>query len=657
MARKDLKELFMNIKEKIKKLKKKTSALPSLCGVYIMRNKKGREIYIGKARSLKSRVRSHFTGWAKGLKTQALILQTESLDYILTENEVEAFLLEASLVKKHRPRWNIRLKDDKAYPYLRIKISEEFPRFYFERRAGDPKSLYFGPYTAGGKARALLDFLNQNFHLRDCSNRDFKTRQRPCLSYETGACPAPCVKKISVGRYQNNIQKALRFLKEGGGDLLNKMDRRMKSLSRNLRFEEAGALRDQIKALQLMEQSQVVWQKSRLDRDTAVAQCGEEGILIEMLHFRRGRLTGNRFYFFKEAETEEEFLLSFFNRYYAENLIPDELLLKMPLKASGRRLLERVLSRAKGTKCHVPIRLCAQDRPLIEMAEKNARHHFQDETRRTHKTEEILKEIAKRLSLPGPPRRMECYDISHLSGSEVTGSRVVFEEGKALKGDYRAYHLRPESGGDDYLCLKESLKRSLINRKAPAPDMILIDGGRGQLSAGQRVLKELNLKIPLVAIAKDRVCKGALKTKIRSSGERFFLPGRKNPLRFPSTSKALALLLHLRDEAHRTALKSHRKKQERDFLKSRLDSVKGLGPKGKAALLKKFGGLEQIKTKNTEELAKTPLISKALAGRIKERLSAKTAVTGDPGAPSAKTAVQTQQGKKSKQPQTTITQI
>ena len=608
----------MKEKQKTKDLLKKASSLPRLCGVYIMKNAGGQEIYIGKARSIKARVRSHFSGQILSLKAKALVKQTQSLDYILTENEVEAFLLEASLVKKLKPRWNIRLKDDKAYPYLRIKLSEAFPRFYFERKTGDRESLYFGPYTAGGRARVLLEFLNQNFHLRDCSNTEFKSRTRPCLSYETGACPAPCVKKISEGRYQKNIQKALDFLREGGQGLLKKLSRRMKAMSQKMRFEEAGFLRDQIKALTAIEQNQAVWQKSDQDRDLAVVKAESQGALIEILHFRKGRLAGNRFYFFKEQEAQEEFLLSFFNRYYAENLIPDELLLKMPVKPKARELLERVLSRAKGSKCRVPKRLSAKDRPLVEMAEKNAQNHFQDESREAQNQENTLKEIASRLRLPKSLKRMECYDISHLQGSLPIGSRVVFEKGKALKSEYRAYPLPSQYGGDDYLCLKETLRLSLLKRKAEPPDMILIDGGRGQLAAGLRALKELGLKAPLIALAKDRVKKKAgSKAEISSSGERFFLPGRKNPLRFRPSSQALKLLLHLRDEAHRTAIRFHRKKRNKLFLKSEWDSIKGLGPKTKAKLLQKYESLEAIKTKTEDELAKTPLVSKALARKIK----------------------------------------
>ena len=610
------------MKEKISLLKKRAGQFPSLPGVYIMKKGKDKILYIGKAKSLKSRVRSYFNDKSSSLKTEFLIRQMEDIDYIVTENEVEAFLLEASLIKKHRPRYNIRLKDDKAYPYIRLSIQDDFPRFYFERKVKDSTCIYFGPYTEGWTVRTLLDFLNQNFHLRDCSDSDFKTRKRPCMSWDMGICPAPCVNKITKKDYQQNIKQSLRFLRGSAGDLTKKIKSKIKNYSRELRFEEAARLRDRLRAIEMIEQNQSVLQKSDRDKDVAIAKGDQRGLLVEILHFRKGRLIGNRFHFFKKTESEEEILLSFLNQYYSENLIPDELLIKMPIKISKLKILEKVLHSRKGSLCHILSVFTREDTVLVKMAERNTENHFQSEINREQSYQDILMEIKRRLHLSKFPLRIECYDISHWQGSQSVGSQAVFEKGQPSKKEYRLYNLKSTSEGDDYLALQEVLNRRLNHREQEEPEMILIDGGRGQLKAVQKILKDLGQKIPLVSLAKDRIKdQGAYNSKTTSSGERFYLPGRKNPVIFPPQSKALHTLLHLRDEAHRFAIESHRKKRDKMFLKGNLDNIKGLGEKRKKALLKKFKSLETLKKLSETELAGLDFISKPLAKKIKQHFS------------------------------------
>ena len=556
------------MKEKIALLKKRSQKLPRLPGVYLMKKKPDEILYVGKAKLLKSRVSSYFKDKTHSLKNRFLIQQIESIDYIVTENEIEAFLLESSLIKKHRPRYNIRLKDDKAYPYIRLSVKDDFPRFYFERRVKDSHSLYFGPYTEGWTLRTLLDFLNQYFHLRDCSNSDFKTRKRPCLSWEMGACSAPCVQKISKKEYQKNCKKALAFLKDRSKSLVKSIQKQMKSCTQELRFEEAGRLRDQLKAIEMIEKSQSVVQISDKDRDVVVLQKGKEGLLVEILHFRKGRLIGNRFQFFKKVkEAEEDFLLSFLNQYYSENLLPDELLLKLPIRPSRLKLLEKVLSSRKGSACRIVSVFHKEEELFVQMAENNAKNHFQDEIEKTQHQEDSLLEIQKKLKLPKLPVRMECYDVSHWAGSHSVGSQVTFEKGLPLKKDYRLYNLKSVNDGDDYKALQELIQRRLKHKEYKEPDMILIDGGKGQLKAVEKILKDLKQNFPLASLAKDRVLdKKPYDKEIESSGERFYLPGRKNPVRFPSHSKGLQTLLFLRDEAHRFAIKSHRRKRDKNFL-------------------------------------------------------------------------------------------
>ena len=605
--------------DKIKQLKKRATQLPSLPGVYLMKKNKDQILYVGKAKSLKARVASYFNNPSSSLKVEFLIGQIERIDYILTENEVEAFLLESSLIKKHKPRYNVRLKDDKSYPYIRFSLKDDFPRFYFERKVKNSKNIYFGPYTEGFTVRALLDFLNQNFHLRDCPDSEFKNRKRPCLTFDMGICPAPCVKKISQQDYKKNCQKALSFLKGRSKSLVNQLKKEMTQASDELKFERAGQLRDHLQAIERIELSQVVYQKSDKDKDVVVLQSSEHDFLIEILHFRKGRLIGNRFQFFKKLKIQEEILLSFLNQYYSENLIPDELVVKLPIKISKLKILEKVLSCQKKSTCKVLYNFSSEDSLLVKRAETNAHNHLINEINKQEDTKEILKDIQRKFNLPNLPLRIECYDISHWQGHQSVGSGVVFESAKPYKKDYRLYNLKTVSDGDDYTALKEVLSRRLKHKEYKKPDLFLIDGGKGQLQAVKKILTDLGKKDWSVAsLAKDRVKeKGSYSSQTRSTGERFYLPGRKNPVTFSSHSKALKVLLHLRDEAHRFAISSHRKKRDKSFLKGDLDTIKGLSFQMKQKLLKHCGSIEVLKKMTEQELADLSFISKPLAKKIK----------------------------------------
>ena len=642
------------MKDKKNYLRKRASEFPPLPGVYLMKKKEDQILYVGKAKSLKSRVISYFNNPSSSLKTEFLIGQTEIIDYILTENEVEAFLLEAALVKKHKPRYNIRLKDDKSYPYIRFSVKDEFPRFYFERRVKNSKDIYFGPYTESFTARALLDFLNQTFHLRDCSDSDFKGRKRPCLTFDMGICPAPCAQKISSKSYQKNCQRALSFLRGRSKSLIKKLQTEMKQAVKELKFEWAGQLRDRLQAIERMELSQAIYQKSAKDRDIAVFQSykpsdlylsewsdkPQEDLLslsdkkkpsrklykssysiglIEILHFRQGRLIGNRFQVLKNRKDKEEFLLSYLNQYYSENLIPDELIAKLPIKVSKLKILEKVLSQRKKSACKLIYKFNPENNVLVKRAEKNALNHLINEIKKTEDRKELLIEIQNKFHLPKLPQRIECYDISHWQGSQSVGSGVVFEEGRPFKKDYRLYNLKTVSDGDDYLALKEVLSRRLKHKEYKNPNLILIDGGRGQLKAVKKILTEFGKEDwPVVSLAKDRVKEeGVYDSQTKSTGERFYLFGRKNPVVFSPHSKSLKILLHLRDEAHRFAITSHRKKRDKMFLKGDLDSIKGLSPQIKQKLLKHCGSISALKNMTEKELAGLDFISKPLAKKLK----------------------------------------
>lgn len=592
--------------------------LPLNPGVYLMQNREKKVIYIGKAKALRSRVLSYFNNKQQSLKNRFLLSQIHNVDYIVTENEVEAFLLEASLIKKHRPRYNIRLKDDKAYPYIRCKPKDPYPRLYFERKVRDRESLYFGPYTESRFVRSILNFVNQNFQIRDCSDRDFKTRTRPCLTHQIGCCEAPCVQLVSGEEYHKKFKQALLFLKGERKNLKEELRLKMEEAAHKLHFETAARIRDNLKAMEMLEQKQTVVSESLKDVDAVALKGDERGTLIEVLHARRGKVIGNRHHFLKNNLPTNETLLSFLNQYYEENLIPDKILIAFPLKKSLIRLLRLAFSKRKRKTLEV---LCITNKPpaLIKMAQKNSEHHFQNEVEKAQNQKEALLEIQKKFHLPHLPFLMECYDISHWQGKQSLGSKAVFENGLPSKKDYRLYALKTKDLIDDFKALEEVLKRRLKHTEEKSPDMILIDGGKGQLGAVCRILKKLNLNFPVVSLAKDRI-KEKRRKNVSSSGERFYLPGRKNPLIFRSSSTAFRLLLHLRDEAHRFAVESHRKKRNKSFLQSRLDSINGLGPARKRLLLKHFTNFQKITKATEEEIANVKGISKALAKKIKNNL-------------------------------------
>ena len=547
------------------KLQLQVEKFPKSSGVYLMKNVREEIIYIGKAKSLSVRISSYFKNKQPSIRFKFLLKQIKKVDYILTDNEVEAFLLEASLIKRHKPRYNIRLKDDKAYPYIRCLLEEDFPRFYFERKIKDKQSLYFGPYTQGQSVKNIMTFLNQTFQLRDCTNSNFKTRKRPCLTHQIGFCTAPCVQKINKKEYRKQFQRSLQFLKGKRVGLKKELEITMKKYSRNERFEEAARARDRLKAIEMIEQNQTVINDDNKDRDIVFMVGNKKESLVEILHLRQGKMIGNR-YQFLPVQKEEDTLISFLNQYYLDNLIPDEICIGSPIKKSSLKLLQDSFSKRKDKKCFVVFK--KETHPLSQKAKINAENHFEQAVSKQKKSKDILLEIKKKFRLQKIPYRMEAYDISHWQGKESVGSQVVFENGIPKKEDYRLYKIKTVSDIDDYASLKEVLVRRMKKKKQPFPDLILIDGGKGQLRAVQQVLKEIKKDIvPLVSLAKDRVEKSFHSSRISSSQERFYLPERKNPILFPSSSEALHLLLYLRDEAHRRALEFHRKRRDKEFLK------------------------------------------------------------------------------------------
>lgn len=602
---------------------------PEHPGVYLMKNSKEKIIYVGKAKSLRARVRSYFIKSSdQNVKTQYLVNQIRSIDYILTNTEVEAFLLEASLIKKHRPRYNIRLKDDKSYPYIRVSVGDRFPRLYLQRRVTNDGSLYFGPYTSGSAVRDMIRFMNRTFRLRDCSDSFFAARKRPCMTYQIGRCTAPCAQLIEEEDYRKDVKAALRFLRGKNGQLVKDLKARMKQAAGVERFEAAAKIRDSLRALEAIREKQNVISTDEKDIDLIAYHSDERGTLIETLHIRSGRVIGNRSHFFPKldarssSEDPREWMTSFLNQYYVDNFIPDEILLGVDLGGDIIKLLGDVFWERAQKRPFLRHALGEEGRRLMDMAETNARNHFNDQMARREDQLAGLKEIQAKFHLAELPRRMECFDISNFQGSQTVASQVVFDEGLPRPEDYRKYKIKSVEGPNDFAAMKEVLGRRLLHSEWEDPQLIVVDGGRGQLKMATEILAELGRpEIPVVGMAKSRVEGEFRDQEIHESQERFFLPGRQNPVTFRRGSSSLKILVQIRDEAHRVAISFHRQWRNKELLSSSLDQIKGLGEKKKRYLLTQFASLDEIRQADVETLASLKGFNRRLAEAILQALA------------------------------------
>ncbi len=616
----------------IDELKHRISDFPDQSGVYLMKNATEKVIYVGKAKNLKQRVRSYFTDSKDHTpKTRLLVSHIVLIDYILTKTEVEAFLLEASLIKKYRPKYNIRLKDDKNYPYIRVSMKDDFPRLYLSRSVKPDGSFYFGPYTKGGSVFETMRFLNQTFQLRDCTDHVFKTRERPCINYQLGRCTAPCVQYINKDNYRMDIDKALKFLKGQSQDLIEDLKKRMYQLSEEEKYEQAARWRDTLSSLNaILEKQSVIDPNAHNDLDI-ITFCGDErGTVIQMMHVRQGRVLGTRSQFLSGFNSEDavedarEWFVSIINQYYWENMIPDEVLVSFDIGVEMLRLMEKVLTERKGQSVRIKFGTTEEkERELLELTLKNARHALEKQAEKAESKKLGLEEIKNKLQLPKWPHRIECYDISNFQGKEIVASQVVFENGQSARDQYRLYKIKSIDGANDFASMKEVLSRRFRHQEWEEPQLIVVDGGKGQLSSALQALKEVGKnKIPLVSLAKAKTKSDYESSDVKSSDERIFIPGRSNPIIFSRNSEAFRILTQLRDEAHRFAITFHRKKRDEVSLSSVLDQVKGLGLKRKQILLSKYNSLEEIQRAPTEEIANLSSFNLSLAQEIKTILLA-----------------------------------
>ncbi|MBO9665504.1 MAG: excinuclease ABC subunit UvrC [Bdellovibrio sp.] len=610
---------------KFEELKDRVKEFPTQSGVYLMKGPGDKIIYIGKAKSLRSRVRSYFTDSKDhSPKTRLLVSNILEVEYILTKTEVEAFLLEASLIKKHRPKYNIRLRDDKAYPYIRFSWSEDFPRLYLARKVKKDGSMYFGPYTSGLAVQGTIRFLNRTFKIRDCGDAMFATRKRPCMTYQIGRCTAPCVEYISQEEYRAEVEGAKLFLKGQNRKVIKSLTEKMMTSAEEEKFEVAARLRDSIASIKAILQKQsVINDTSEKDQDAVGFFGDERGCLIETVHVRAGRVIGTRPHFLPHfdpndpAEDPREWMVDFLNQYYEDNFIPDDVLLPLDIGQDLNKLMEEVLKERSDTKSSVRFATDERGRNLVEMANENAKSHFLKYVSKSEEKLRGLEEIKDRFNLPEIPRRIECYDISTFQGAETVASQVVFEDGVPAKDHYRRYKIRTVQGINDFASMYEVLSRRFKHTEYEDPQLIVIDGGKGQLSQAMRILDEIGRKdIPVVGLAKARTESDFQKAEVDSTEERFFLPGRQNPVIFKHNAEALHILVGIRDEAHRFAITYHRKLRENSTLESELDYVVGLGEKRKKTLLTQFNSVDEIRMAEAADIAKLKGFNRVLAERI-----------------------------------------
>ena len=591
------------------------AALPRRPGVYRMFGA-GRELlYVGKARSLKDRVGSYFAAGNVNPKVQALVAQIIAIEVTVTNSETEALLLEYNLIKEHKPRFNVVLRDDKSFPYIHLDARHEFPRLIFHRGARTAPGRYFGPFPSAGAVRDTLNQLQKLFRIRNCRDTFFANRSRPCLQHQIGRCSAPCVGLIAPEAYAQDIQAALKVL-EGRSDEVNaELAARMEEAGARLEFERAAQLRDQLAALKRIQAQQVVTAGGERDADV-LAIVGEAGeYCVSVMLVRGGRNLGTTSYFPRALLAEpDEALASFIMQYYAEAEPPPEVLLGQALPDA--QALAEALSGEAGHTVEVrhPARGLAAK--WVELTRENATQALRMRHSQRAGVEEMLTELTRALDLPEPPARIECFDISHTGGEGTVASCVVFGPEGALKREYRRFNITGVTPGDDYGALRQALERRYRHVRAgevPAPDLLLIDGGAGQIGEVHAVLAELGFAdLTLIGVAKgpDR----------RPGQERLFVYGAPGAVTLEAHSPALRLIQRIRDEAHRFAIAGHRRKRARRYNESVLEVVPGLGPAKRRALLKHFGGLQGVMRAGVADLTQVAGIGATLARSLYDHL-------------------------------------
>jgi len=603
-------------------LEDKLARVPDRPGVYLYRDAKAQVLYVGKAASLRSRVRSYFQeGRPRDPKTDALVRQIRDLEYIVTDNELEALMLEANLVRKHRPRYNIILRDDKHYPFLKLTTNEAFPRLLVARRVQNDGAAYFGPFYPATAMRETLRLTRQLFPLRTCSIAIDGTLERPCIQYAIRRCNAPCTGWETREGYARTVRDVARFLEGKDEDLALRLTKEMEAAAAETKFERAAGLRDQIQSLNKVRERQKIISTDEVDQDViGVVRQGNDAC-VELFFVRKGRLVGQEPFFFDKVAgwSDGEILSAFVRQFYGKAVSPaPEILVSEELPEAELTAEWLAGLGARRVTLHAPQR--GAKREFVAMAEENAAIALQNHLlSRDDRQQLVLEELRRALSLPGLPNRIEGYDISNLQGAEQVGSMVVWENGGLKKDDYKRFRIRTVAGADDFASLGEVLTRRFakaLEQGSPLPDLVLIDGGRGQLNVGLKVLQDLGLDwLPVVALAKQE--------------EEVYQGDSLQPLVLDPTSPALHTLQKIRDEAHRFAITYHKKLRSKRTLQSVLDTIPGVGPTIRTSLLKTLGSARRVRESSVAELAAVPKVTPKLAQRIYAHFHGKE--SGDPG--------------------------
>ena len=600
----------------------KLTNLPSRAGVYLMRDKAGKVIYVGKAKDLRARVRSYFNRADGRSQIEFLVKRVGDLETLVTSNDKEALILENNLIKQYKPRYNIRLKDDKSYLSIKVTTQHPWPRIFTTRKIVKDGSRYFGPFSSAVAARETVDIIEKHFLLRNCTDHNFKNRSRPCLQYEIKRCMAPCVLTVDPQEYREQVRQASLFIEGRQHELIAELRQRMAAKAEAMEFESAAKIRDQIQAVEkTLEKQRMV---SHWGADQDIFGLYREGGFIEaqVLFVRQGKLTGTQAYSLEDLEfPDEEIMGSLLTQFYqGQRFIPDEIL--VPVELEDRDTRAEYLSDRKGKNVSIQVPQKGDKRKLVEMAEQNARQSFTERHDQEKAREKMLQELQVQLRLKRYPQRIECFDISMIHGAHAVGSQVTFIGGEPDKGYYRHYRIRtiaPSSGGDDFGMMLEILKRRFTRgkREEEMPDLVVVDGGKGQLAMALAAMREVGVEgIDVVGLAKMRVQSAPRSAQIERSEERVFLPGQSNPVTLRRNSNALFLLQRVRDEAHRFAITHHKKLRSKQTLYSALDRVPGIGAARRRALLRTFGSMKGVEQASLDELRQIPSMNEKLAQQL-----------------------------------------
>ncbi|KRQ87107.1 UvrABC system protein C [Caloramator mitchellensis] len=606
-------------------IKEALKNLPDSPGVYIMKDENGEIIYIGKAISLKNRVRQYFQNSKnQHPKVRAMVYQIREFEYILTDNELEALVLEANLIKKHKPKYNILLKDDKNYPYIKVTLTEEYPRVLMVRKLEKDGAKYFGPFTDLRAVKDTLLLIKKLYKIRTCNRQlSFGTQVgRPCLNYHIGICLGPCKGDVTKEDYMKQIEDVIKLLSGKHDDVLKDLEEKMFKASENLEFERAAEIRDNINAIKKIQQKQKIISSALEDEDVIAFAKDDEGTCIQMFYIRGGKLLGTKNFYFKDIEENVDELISqFLVQYYSnEEYIPRDIILQSEVPEIN--IIEYYLSRQKGSKVKIKTPKKGDKKDIVEMAQRNAEAALTQIKakiiKEKQKTIGALEELKEILGIENIPYRIEAYDISNISGVDMVGSMVVFENGAPKNKDYRRFKIKNLQGQNDYAALEEVLRRRFnrfveeMNSDKPEhqkkfnilPDLILMDGGEGQVNIAKKVLEEFSLDIHVAGMVKD--------DKHRTRGLIF----QGSEIMIYKDSNAFKLVAKVQDEVHRFAIEYHRKLRSKSVVKSSLDEIEGIGSKRKTALLKHFGSIENIKNANIEELSKVEGMNIKAAERV-----------------------------------------